>query len=239
MNENKKNAILLVHHGTTNAEAYEKSIGVLNRRVAETFPDVELRKGYTSPKVLAALRKWGVILPRYRDALTGLQAEGYENIIVRSTQVMVSLSGKPFIRDHVDCRWLAELLAERVGREDAEMFLIGHGTDGEANEKYRWMDEECRALGFSHVHVVTLHSHPGLEETIELLRNRPVTAPNRVVLVPLLYIAGHHATKDIRDKWTERLGSLGYEVEVRMEGLGEIPEVQDRIISSIESSIRR
>ena len=48
----------------------------------------------------------------------------------------------------------------------------------------------------------------------------------QVTLVPLLFVAGDHATNDIAVEWKETLEKEGITVRVVMEGLGEVPEIQ-------------
>lgn len=53
---------------------------------------------------------------------------------------------------------------------------------------------------------------------------------HKVVLYPLLLIAGNHALQDIQGVWKNALEKEGYTVRIIQEGLLEIPEVQQRFI---------
>ena len=52
----------------------------------------------------------------------------------------------------------------------------------------------------------------------------------RVVLRPMLVVAGDHANNDMagdeEDSWKMILTGAGYEVECVLEGLGQVPEIQ-------------
>ncbi|MCD8310455.1 MAG: sirohydrochlorin cobaltochelatase, partial [Prevotellaceae bacterium] len=52
--------------------------------------------------------------------------------------------------------------------------------------------------------------------------------------VPFMFVAGDHANNDIAVEWKEELESEGLTVEVSMEGLGEIPEIQDIFIDHLQ-----
>ena len=52
-----------------------------------------------------------------------------------------------------------------------------------------------------------------------------------MTLVPLLFVAGDHATNDIAVEWKEALSQQGFTVDVKLEGLGEVPEIQDMYIN--------
>jgi sirohydrochlorin cobaltochelatase len=56
----------------------------------------------------------------------------------------------------------------------------------------------------------------------------------KVTLVPLLFVAGDHANNDISVEWKEALEKEGLMVDVRLEGLGEVPEIQDLYIEKIK-----
>jgi sirohydrochlorin cobaltochelatase len=56
----------------------------------------------------------------------------------------------------------------------------------------------------------------------------------KVTLVPLLFVAGDHARNDIAVDWKEALEKQGFTVEVSLEGLGEVPEIQDLYIKKIK-----
>jgi sirohydrochlorin cobaltochelatase len=56
----------------------------------------------------------------------------------------------------------------------------------------------------------------------------------KVILVPLLFVAGDHANNDISVEWKEALEKEGLTVDVRLEGLGEVPEIQNLYIEKIK-----
>jgi len=55
-----------------------------------------------------------------------------------------------------------------------------------------------------------------------------------VTLAPLMFVAGDHAKNDISQEWKENLEKEGFQVELHIEGLGEIPEIQDIYLSHIQ-----
>ena len=58
-----------------------------------------------------------------------------------------------------------------------------------------------------------------------------VKKAKHVILYPLLYIAGNHATEDIEGEWKQELEKEGYKVSFIGEGIGELPEIQQWIIN--------
>ena len=53
--------------------------------------------------------------------------------------------------------------------------------------------------------------------------------------MPLLFVAGDHANNDISVEWKEAFEKEGLAVDVKLEGLGEVPEIQEMYIRRQES----
>ena len=52
-----------------------------------------------------------------------------------------------------------------------------------------------------------------------------------------MFVAGDHAQNDIAQDWKEQLEGEGYNVDVVMQGLGEIPQIQDLFIDHINFAL--
>ena len=52
-----------------------------------------------------------------------------------------------------------------------------------------------------------------------------------------MFVAGDHAQNDIAGEWRDSLEKAGYKVDVVMEGLGEVPQIQEIYISHIKFSL--
>jgi sirohydrochlorin cobaltochelatase len=83
-------------------------------------------------------------------------------------------------------------------------------------------------------HVGTIENYPDLDMVIKILHAKQA---RKVVLYPLLLIAGNHALQDIQADWKDKFEKAGYSVRVICEGLLEIPEVQQRIIDKINNKL--
>ena len=60
----------------------------------------------------------------------------------------------------------------------------------------------------------------------------------QVTLVPFMFVAGDHAKNDIAEDWKEALEKEGYTVNVSMEGLGQVPEIQEIFINHIRFMLK-
>ena len=76
----------------------------------------------------------------------------------------------------------------------------------------------------------TIEGYPTFDAVLALLKGQQA---RRVTLVPLLFVAGDHATNDIAVEWKEQLQQQGFAVSLAIEGLGEVPEIQDLYVNKV------
>ena len=88
-----------------------------------------------------------------------------------------------------------------------------------------------RARGHANYHVATIEGYPTQETALAQIKSMK---GRKVTLVPLLFVAGDHANNDISVEWKEALEKEGLMIDVRLEGLGEVPEIQDLYIEKIK-----
>ena len=257
--QENKTALLMVHFGTTYDETRSKTIDAINAKAAQTFPELTLREAYTSRIVIRRLKERGIVRETPLDALLRLRADGFTHVIVQSTTLlegaeMESLRrevasvegffedirvGAPLLYDVADCAKVAEILAARHAdatdaRKKAQVVLVGHGTYTPATATYSQMDYLFSAQGNPLFHVATLEGYPTFETMLARLK---AAGARRVTLVPLLFVAGDHVTNDIAVDWKQALEAEGLQVDCRLEGLGEIPEIQDIYLDHIRYSL--
>lgn len=254
-----KAALLMVHFGTTYDETRTKTIDAINAKARETFPELTLREAWTSRIILRRLKARGIEKPTPLDALLQLRAEGFTHVIVQSTTLldgaeMESLRrdvagvepffkeirvGTPLLYSVEDCEKVASVLAARHAtaadaKKKAHVVLVGHGTYTPATATYSQMDHLLKAAGHPLFHVATLEGYPTFETVKASLK---AAGARKVTLVPFLFVAGDHATNDIATDWKEALEAEGLQVDCRMEGLGEIPEIQELYLDHIRFSL--
>ena len=97
--------------------------------------------------------------------------------------------------------------------------------------------------GKSNYYIGTVEAEPSLDDVIEAVKKGKY---RRVVLRPLMLVAGNHAVNDMAsaddpESWYSRFTAEGYETICVIEGLGEIPAVREiyadhahRAIASLE-----
>ncbi len=93
------------------------------------------------------------------------------------------------------------------------------------------LDYMLKAKGHTNCFVGTIEGYPSYDDMLQQLK---ASGLKKVVLVPLMFVAGEHAKNDIAEDWKTDLEKEGYSVDVKMEGLGQNPEIQDLYISHLK-----
>lgn len=253
MKPGDKAALLMVHFGTSFDETRALTIDAINAKATSTFSDLEVREAYTSRIVIRKLKERGVEKFNPLDALLKLRGDGFTHIIVQSTNIIEGIEmeslrrdvatvepffteirvGTPLIYSVEDCEALVAVLENRKPEKGATVF-VGHGTYTPANATYSQVDYMMKARGNKDFHVGTVEGYPTLETVLAQLK---ANKSKQVTLVPLMFVAGDHAQNDIAVDWKESLEATGLKVDVRMEGLGQIPEIQDLFIEHVRFSM--
>ena len=248
-------ALLMVHFGTTYDETRAKTIDAINEKAVKAFPQMKVREAYTSRIVMKRLAQRGIKKDTPIDALLRLRAEGIKTVKIQPSYVIDGIEMDRLrqdveqIRPFFDSIWVSTPLLYTV--EDAEkvcevlvnrhtadakkrehVLFIGHGTEGPATALYSQLDYMLRASGHANYHVATIEGYPTQETALAQIK---AMKGKKVTLVPLLFVAGDHANNDISVEWMEALEKEGLMVDVRLEGLGEVPEIQELYIKKLKN----
>lgn len=122
--------------------------------------------------------------------------------------------------------------------------FMGHGTSHAAKITYSQMSSQMKELGYKNVFIGTVEGEPeetSCENVIEAVKNAGF---KKVVLRPLMVVAGDHANNDMagddEDSWKSMfLASGAFEsVDCQIAGLGEIEDVQKLYVSHTADAIK-
>ena len=247
-------SLLMVHFGTTYDDTRQKTIDAINEKAVKAFPQMKVREAYTSRIVLKRLSKRGIKKDTPIDALLRLRSEGVSTVKVQPTYVIDGIEMDRLrqdveqVRPFFDSIWVSTPLlysvddAERVCevlvnrhpadiRKREHVLFIGHGTSGPATALYSQLDYMLHANGHTNYHVATIEGYPTQATAIRRIK---AMKGKQVTLIPLLFVAGDHANNDISVEWKEAMEKEGLSVDVRLEGLGEVPEIQDLYIEKVK-----
>lgn len=239
-----KQAILAVSFGTSYPDTLENTIAATEQTLAGAFPDWEVRRAFTSDRIIKKLRQHdGLQIDNVTQAMDRLQAEGFTHVAVQPTYVVygdeyekllaqlepyrlrmqVSV-GMPLLHAASDYTAVADALLIWLSRPqpDEALILVGHGTAHSANAAYTRLEDLLRAKD-GRIWVAMVRGDPPLDSVKRKLAENP--AIRKVTLVPLMLVAGHHARKDMADG-AESWKKDGYEVRCVLQGLGQCPAIR-------------
>ena len=246
-------SLLMVHFGTTYDDTRRNTIDAINEKARKEFPDMIVREAYTSRIVMNRLAKQGIRKDTPTEALLRLRSEGVRTVKVQPSYVIDGIEmdrlrkeieqvrpffdsiwvSTPLLYSVEDAETVCEILVNRHPADNKKrehVLFIGHGTEGPATALYSQLDYMLRANGHVNYHVATIEGYPTQATALNQIKSMK---GRKVTLVPLLFVAGDHANNDISVEWKEALEKEGLSVDVKLEGLGEVPEIQDLYIKKI------
>ncbi len=122
--------------------------------------------------------------------------------------------------------------------EDGTAFVfMGHGTSHTAKVSYSQMQSQMDELGYENVFIGTVEGEPEETACENVIKAVADAGYNKVVLRPLMVVAGDHANNDMAgdddDSWKSQFEASGSfdSVDTQIAGLGEIPAVQDLYVA--------
>ncbi len=123
--------------------------------------------------------------------------------------------------------------SQDAAKEDGTAFVfMGHGTSHAAKVSYSQMQTQMQELGYDNVFIGTVEGEPeetACEAVIDAVAEAGYT---KVVLRPLMVVAGDHANNDMagedEDSWLSMFKASGKfdSVDTQIAGLGEIEGIQ-------------
>ena len=123
---------------------------------------------------------------------------------------------------------------EEAAAEDGTAFVfLGHGTSHTANVSYSQMQTQMAELGYDNVFIGTVEGEPEGTDCESIISAVSEAGYTKVVLRPLMVVAGDHANNDMAgedaDSWLSMFTASGNfeSVETQIEGLGRIEAIQD------------
>ena len=118
--------------------------------------------------------------------------------------------------------------------EDGTAFVfMGHGTSHTAKVSYSQMQSQMTDLGYENVFIGTVEGEPEETACENVIKAVADAGYKKVVLRPLMVVAGDHANNDMAgedaDSWLSQFDASGNfdSVDTQIAGLGEIQAIQD------------
>ena len=132
---------------------------------------------------------------------------------------------------------------EAAAKDGTAFVFMGHGTSHTAKISYSQMQTVMQTLGYDNVFIGTVEGEPestSCENVIEAVKAAGYT---KVVLRPLMVVAGDHANNDMagadEDSWLSQFEASGAfdSVDCQIAGLGGVADVEQLYIAHTKAAI--
>lgn len=258
----KDQAILVVSFGTSYNESRDITIGAIEGAIEKAFPNYDVRRAFTSQIIIDKLEERdGLEIDNVGEALDRAVEDGVKTLVVQPTHLMDGLEyndvvdeiaeyadqfekvviGEPLLTSDEDFKDVAKAITEATAEYDNgenAICFMGHGTEAESNEIYAKLQDVLTEEGYENYFIGTVEAEPTLEDVLNQVKEGEY---KKVVLEPLMVVAGDHANNDMagdeEGSWKTEFESAGYEVECLIKGLGEIDAIQQMYVAHTQSAI--
>ena len=252
-----KKAILIVSFGTSFEDTRKKTIDAIVRDVRAAYPAQKVCEAWTSRIIMRKIRKRDhLIRLSVHETLEQLRSEGITDVLIQPTHMINGTEterltadalefqnafdslkiGAPLLTSDDDLVHMIRILADEYSHipDDTALVFMGHGTDHHTNTVYAALNDLCTDMGHPNFFIGTVEAGPTLETVMNHIRE---TGFSKVVLAPLMIVAGDHAVNDLAgegsDSWCSRFTQAGYETSCIIKGLGELAPVRELFLQRI------
>ena len=128
--------------------------------------------------------------------------------------------------------------------EDGTAFVfMGHGTSHVANVSYDQMQAQMEQLGYKNVFIGTVEGEPEDTECQAVIEKIKEAGYKKVILRPLMVVAGDHANNDMAgdddDSWKSQFEASGKfdSIDTQISGLGRIDAIEQIYVDHTKDAI--
>ena len=254
--------LLVVSFGTSYNDSRRLTIGAIEGALADAFPEWSVRRGFTSQIIIDhVFNRDGEVIDNVDQALDRAIANGVTDLVVQPTHLMAGYEyqdlnaqlaesadafdhvvlGDPLLTSDEDFDRVARAIVDATAEYDdgaTAIIFMGHGTEADSNYVYGRMQQVLDYMGMENYYVGTVEAVPSLQDVLKMIKDKEYT---RVVLEPLMIVAGDHANNDMagddEDSWKSVLEAEGYEVICLIRGLGELEPVQQIFVEHAQAAM--
>ncbi len=244
--------LLAVSFGTSYNDSREVTIGGIESALQAAYPEYEVRRAFTSQIIIDVLsERDGIEIDNVTEAMDRLIADGVKELVVQPTHVMKGFEyddviaeimpyasqfesfklGAPLLTSDADYEAVVSIITEETSEyavDGTAIVFMGHGTEHESNATYATLQQFISDAGYNNYFIGTVEAEPSLEDMLECVAE---SGASKVVLLPLMVVAGDHANNDMagdeEDSWKSAFEAAGYEVECVLQGLGQYAGIQE------------
>ena len=255
--------LLVVSFGTSFNDSRRLTIGAIEGAIAEAIPEYSVRRGFTAQIIIDhVLRRDGEAIDNVTEALERAIQNGVKTLVVQPTHLMHGFEyddviaelaeyadafengifvGEPLLTSDDDFDRVADVMIDLLkDYDDGETALVymGHGTEHEYNKVYAQMQGVLSDKGADNYYIGTVEAEPSVDDVLNAIKDKGY---KRVVLRDMMVVCGDHANNDMagdgEGSWKSIFTAAGYEVECVLEGLGQVPEIQQLYVEHAQAAV--
>lgn len=257
-----ENELLVLSFGTSFNDSRRLTIGAIEDQLEKSFPDYSVRRGFTANIVIDHVAKRdGEKIDDIDASLKRAVDNGVKNLVVQPTHLMNGLEyeelkgdiaqysdafdkiaiGQPLLSSDDDFSRVENAIVDWTKDYDdgkTAIVFMGHGTSADSNGVYQKMQDLLTKDGHTNYFVGTVEATPSLDDVMAAVKKGNY---KRVVLEPLMVVAGDHANNDMagddKDSWKSQFEAAGYQVECLLRGLGENETIRQIYVEHAQAAI--
>ncbi|MBS1484457.1 sirohydrochlorin cobaltochelatase [Enterocloster citroniae] len=257
-----ENELLVVSFGTSYNDNRRLTVGAIEDAIEKAFPDYSVRRGFTSQIIIDHVKSRDqVSIDNVGEALDRAVDNKVKNLVIQPTHLMNGLEytdlvnevaeysdafekvavGEPLLTTDDDFKAVIKAITEATAEYDdgeTAICFMGHGTEAESNQVYSKMQDMLADAGYKNYYVGTVEASPTVEDVLAAVQ---AGGYKKVVLEPLMIVAGDHANNDMagdeEGSWKKTFEDAGYEVTCLVRGLGEMEAIQQLFVEHAKAAV--
>lgn len=260
---NIKKGIVVISFGTSYEKARKLNIKSVEEKIAKEFKDYEIRRAFTSFRVINKLKnRDGIFIDNPSEALDKMKLEGFNEVIIQPLHLIPGYEyyekivsvykeyesnfnslklGYPLLYSVEDYKLTVNAIKSQLPElnDNTAVVMMGHGTHHHANACYPCLQNFINNEKLN-VYIATVEGYPELDIVIPKLKDKKI---KNIILMPLMLVAGDHIINDMasqdEDSWKSILEEEGFNVTTYLHGLGENVKIQDIYVKHIKDTIEK
>lgn len=250
----KMKGILVVSFGTSFKETREKNITKIENEVKNL--GYKTYSAFTSTMIIKKLTKQGETIFDVTQSLQQMKVDNITQVYILPTHLIYGFEYEKILNqvnlfksqfDSIDIApplfsnnqtmldIINILASEYKTQSNQALVLMGHGSEHFSNALYPALDYMAKQQNSPHIFVTTVEGYPDIDIVIKMLKK---TSYTKVLLAPLMLVAGDHAVNDMasdeEDSLKTILTNVGFEVDTIVKGLGELEGIRQIYINHLK-----
>ncbi|MCC2163786.1 sirohydrochlorin cobaltochelatase [Brotaphodocola catenula] len=254
--------LMVVSFGTSYNDNRRMTVGAIEDAIEKAFPDYSVRRAFTSQIIIDHVKsRDNEIIDNVTEALDRAEKNGVKRLVIQPTHLMNGLEytdlvnevaersdafekvsiAEPLLTSDEDFKAVMTAITEATAEYDdgeTAICFMGHGTEADSNQIYAKMQDLLTESGYENYFVGTVEATPSLEDVLAKVQAGEY---KKVVLEPLMIVAGDHANNDMAGDedgaWKKTFEDAGYEVTCLVRGLGELEPIQQLFVQHAQAAV--